>query len=688
MPLLPAPIGLPGRAEERLTAFALAVLVVVAAPTPGRSEARIDKMARILALEDQRSLGGGELERYLRDSDRGVRRRAALAAGRVGDAALVPTLVDLMNDGEAEIRQMAAFAMGLIGDRSAVERLVPSLKDSDATVRARAAEALGHIGDPRAAADVARMVESAIPKNAPLVTVRGDDPGSSSDPWLELRLGLFALARIKDVKTAESVLMSGGKPRFDWWAATWTAMRLETPTFRPLLISAAASSDPLSRAFAARGLGALKEPASIDILAALSRDPEESVAVSAVRALGVVGDAKGLPAVAAALGGNSVTLKWEALQALALLPPDRTLRGRVVPFVGHDRPWMRAAGLRALARIDRDEFSLVLSGLDPDPDWSVRAALATALGDAGTEISIGILFSMLKDEDPRVLSVVLEAMRKARGADAADTLKRHLDHADFAVRSAAAEGLAELKTTGLSAALAASYKRALGDREIDARAALIGALAVQKDDAAKLALRNAAEADPSRVVRERAGAALKTLGETPPPIGPEVTDRAPLDYRQAMAPYEPTPGAPLYTPRAFIQTKVGRIEIHLDIVESPVTSESFMSLARRGFFDGLTFHRVVPGFVIQGGDPRGDGNGGPGYTLRCEIGERPYGRGAVGMALSGKDTGGSQFFITLVPTPHLDGGHAIFGHVANGMDVVDRIRPGDVIESVEIWDGR
>ncbi len=155
-----------------------------------------------------------------------------------------------------------------------------------------------------------------------------------------------------------------------------------------------------------------------------------------------------------------------------------------------------------------------------------------------------------------------------------------------------------------------------------------------------------------------------------------------------MAPYEPTPGAPLYTPRAFIQTKVGRIEIHLDIVESPVTSESFMSLARRGFFDGLTFHRVVPGFVIQGGDPRGDGNGGPGYTLRCEIGERPYGRGAVGMALSGKDTGGSQFFITLVPTPHLDGGHAIFGHVANGMDVVDRIRPGDVIESVEIWDGR
>jgi cyclophilin family peptidyl-prolyl cis-trans isomerase/HEAT repeat protein len=669
-----------------LTGLAMATLVLLS--IPARSDGRIDKMGRILALEDQRSLGAGELERYLRDPDRGVRRRAALAAGRVGDATAVPTLVELMNDGDAEIRQMAAFAMGLIGDRSAVERLVPSLKDADATVRARAAEALGHIGDPRAAADVAKMIEGAIPKNAPLVTVRGDDPGSASDPWLELRLGLFALARLKDVKAAESVLMSAGKPRFDWWAATWTAMRLETPTFRPLLAAAASSSDPLSRAFAARGLGALKDPVSIDLLAALSRDPDEGVAVNAIRALAVVGDAKGVPAVAAALGANSVTLKWEALQALALLPPDRALRGRVVPFVGHDRPWMRAAGLRALARIDRDEFSLVLSGLDPDPDWSVRAALATALGDAGTEISIGILFSMLKDPDPRVLAVVLETMRKARGADAADTLKGQLEHPDLAVRAAAAEGLAELKATGLSAALVASYKRGLGDREVDARAALVEALAVQKDEAAKVALRNAAEADPSRVIREKASAALKSLGEAPPPLAAEITDRVPLDYREAMAPYEPIPGAPLYTPRAFIQTKLGRIEIHLDIVEAPLTAQSFMSLARRGFFDGLTFHRVVPGFVIQGGDPRGDGNGGPGYTLRCEIGERPYGRGAVGMALSGKDTGGSQFFITHVPTPHLDGGYTIFGHVAGGMDVVDRIRPGDVIESVEIWAGR
>ncbi len=92
--------------------------------------------------------------------------------------------------------------------------------------------------------------------------------------------------------------------------------------------------------------------------------------------------------------------------------------------------------------------------------------------------------------------------------------------------------------------------------------------------------------------------------------------------------------------------------------------------------------------MIQGGCPRGDGSGGPGYALRCEVGQKPYGRGVVGMALSGKDTGGSQFFITHVPTPHLDGGYAVIGWVAKGMEVVDQVRPGDTIESIEVFDGR
>ena len=532
------------------------------------------------------------------------------------------------------------------------------------------------------------MAAAATPEGAAVLTIRGDDPGSPTDPWLELRLGLFALARLKDGRAAESVLLRAGRARYDWWAATWTAMRIESPALKPVLVAAASSTDPVSRAFAARGLGAIKDADSVDLLSRMIRDPDPTVAINALRALGTIGDPRGVAAAAGALRSTDGTVTGEALRALFALPPDRSLRDRVVPLVGHAEAWIRAAALQALARMDREELALVLSGLDPDPAWMVRAGLAAGLGQAGDDRATSLLFTMLKDEDARVVPAVLEALVKARGPDSAETLVRYLQHPDFAVRSAAARGLADLKATGRSAALTAAYRASLPDADLDARLEQIGALAVQKDATARATLLEAARSDPARVVRERAAGALRALGAEAPSPGPEAVDRPAYDYREAMGPYDPRPDVPLYTPRAILHTRYGAIEIHLNVVEAPLTSASFMDLARRGFYDGLTFHRVVAGFVIQGGDPRGDGNGGPGYTIRCEIGQRPYGRGTVGMALSGKDTGGSQFFITHTPAPHLDGNYTVFGWVANGMDVVDKIRPGDVIDRVEVWTGR
>jgi cyclophilin family peptidyl-prolyl cis-trans isomerase len=144
---------------------------------------------------------------------------------------------------------------------------------------------------------------------------------------------------------------------------------------------------------------------------------------------------------------------------------------------------------------------------------------------------------------------------------------------------------------------------------------------------------------------------------------------------------------PKYSPHAFIETDKGTIEIELAVLDAPLTVDNFVTLARKGYFNGLAIHRVVPDFVVQDGDPRGDGEGGPGYTIRDEINQRPYLRGTVGMALAGKDTGGSQFFITHSPQPHLDARYTVFGHVVNGMEVVDRIAGSDIVRSVRIWDG-
>jgi peptidyl-prolyl cis-trans isomerase B (cyclophilin B) len=146
---------------------------------------------------------------------------------------------------------------------------------------------------------------------------------------------------------------------------------------------------------------------------------------------------------------------------------------------------------------------------------------------------------------------------------------------------------------------------------------------------------------------------------------------------------------PAKTYRATIRTSRGDIELELDAVDAPQTVNNFVFLSCQGFYDGLTFHRYEPGFVIQGGDPLGRGDGGPGYVVPAEIG-LPHVEGAVAMArLSDqvnpkRDSSGSQFYITLAPTPFLDGAYTVFGQVVGGMDVVQAIRAGDKIERVVI----
>lgn len=128
------------------------------------------------------------------------------------------------------------------------------------------------------------------------------------------------------------------------------------------------------------------------------------------------------------------------------------------------------------------------------------------------------------------------------------------------------------------------------------------------------------------------------------------------------------------------------ITIELFPKEAPATVKNFAKLAGEGFYDGLIFHRVIPGFVAQTGCPNGNGTGGPGYTIPCETENNPYThtRGAVSMAHRGKDTGGSQFFICFEPQPHLNGVHTVFGQVTDGMDTVDSILQGDRMESIRI----
>lgn len=140
--------------------------------------------------------------------------------------------------------------------------------------------------------------------------------------------------------------------------------------------------------------------------------------------------------------------------------------------------------------------------------------------------------------------------------------------------------------------------------------------------------------------------------------------------------------------KAIIQTKYGNMTVEFFEKDAPGTVDNFVRLAQSGFYDGLKFHRVIPGFVVQGGCPNGIGNGGPGYSIKCELdGDNQYhDRGVLSMAHAGRDTGGSQFFIchNRSNTAHLDRKHTVFGKVVENVDIVDQIRQGDLIEKITI----
>jgi cyclophilin family peptidyl-prolyl cis-trans isomerase len=275
----------------------------------------------------------------------------------------------------------------------------------------------------------------------------------------------------------------------------------------------------------------------------------------------------------------------------------------------------------------------------------------------------------LSHPDARVRLAALAAVAARPVPQAAGPVRQLLEGEDAVVAASAASTAAELKD-----ARALPQVRALAERvprEPDlAEPVAAGLVALAGRDAEEV-LRSWLGHPHANVRRVAADALTRLTGQ--PVRAPRV--ELPEDTRR------PEP-APTGTSLTF-RTLKGDFTVALD-AEAPLTSGNLVALARRGYFRGLAFHRVVPDFVAQGGDPRGDGEGGPGYSLRCEITRRRYARGVIGMALSGKDTGGSQFFFTHSPQPHLDGRYTAFGEVTRGLEVVDRLLEGDTLIDVEV----
>jgi HEAT repeat protein/cyclophilin family peptidyl-prolyl cis-trans isomerase len=680
-------------------------------PPPPPEPTADEKMSWILRLEDERVLRDPppapppvtapparnrspvlvppppptpDLVRLLGDPQPQIRRRAALAVGRVGLSEGVTPLAPLLADPEAEVREMAAFALGLIADRAARDPLVAALADPSLLVRGSAAEALGLLGDASAADPIARMAREVVDSGALATPADGQADVERGSPAGVFRLAVYALTRLRASAALRSAVLDGqGQPRVRWWPVAYALQRLEDPAAQPALRALLSDSHTYTRALAAKGLGATRDRTAVPLLLPLATGGDQLVAIEAVRALGRIGDPAATPPLVGLVNARetSAAVRLEAIVAVAGTGGEG-VADILIDYLGDPSPAIRAAALEGLARLDPEGFVFILSGLDPDPHWSVRVALARVLGMLSPQVGLPRLKSMIGDRDQRVVAGVLAALAARRDEDAGPILVEKLTAEDPVVRAAAARGLADLTPPGAAGALADAYRRGLNDATYVARAAALTALA-RYEDAGVSRVLNEALADPDWAVRVRAAALLQQADPSA-----EVSNRIrPAPAREGAEYQAARVLNPPYSTELHLETDRGPIRIELAVLDAPQTIESLTELVRGGFYDGVTFHRVVPGFVIQAGDPRGDGEGGPGYTLRDELSERPYVRGTVGMALDWEDTAGSQFFIALSPQPHLDARYTVIGRVTSDMETVDEIEQWDLIRRARVWDG-
>ena len=661
------------------------------APTPAAPVASLDqRVAWILRLEAQRWLAdpmvpAADLRLLVADGDPAVRRRAALAVGRVGLAEGTAILTPLLVDADVDTRASAAFALGLLGRREAEEPLSTALTDLDPLVRGRAAEALGlvavQVGGERDTWVVsADAVAAAFAGCGPLLAPLAPDDDAPQTPEIDAcRLALFALVRLRHYDALARVALGpDGAPVSPWWPVAFALQRINDPRATPALQALLRSSGVYTVALALRGLGA--DPAALSVARqfAVDASADPRLRVTAIRALGRPGVPQAVDTLLGVLTTRDLptTLTLETIAALAATRDRRAFDVMVDRFTER-RPQVRSAAIGAAARLDGDAFLLMISSLPPDRDWSVRVAVARALAGLEPDRVRSAVQDLVADQDQRVRGPALEALVRVGAPDLHAQLFDALEAPDYAVRATAARLVGETKPAGAMAALVQAYERGLTDAAIDARAAALeAALAIGGDEAEALLLRALDDKDWAVRVRAASLSQGRHVATRPAPL------RHSPEYFESNALLRPT-----FSPVALIETRHGVIEVELNVVEAPLTTKNFTDLVYAGFYNGLRLHRVVPNFVVQTGDPRGDGSGGPGYAIGDELSPLPFVRGTVGMALSWADTGGSQFFITHSPQPHLDARYTVFGRVTKGMEVVDQLGPDDVIDRIRIWDG-
>jgi cyclophilin family peptidyl-prolyl cis-trans isomerase/HEAT repeat protein len=664
----------------------LAAFLLVPATARAQVESEISALAPVLAAEDARRYDEPLFRKTLADPDSFVRREAALGLGRLRDPRGIPLLAPLLRDPDSLVQATAAFALGLIGDTSALPLLIDRGRDPGPLSGTAALEfltATARIGGD-AAGDFSRSV-----LDGELWQNRDDAVYLVQRAALEAwRLGraapvasLLALVHADKDDTRYAVFYSLGRLR-----ATAAAARLVDAAGDKSAPVRVVVAHTLTKAFVdSAGLDAT---AITDLLARLTRDADPGVRIQALRAMGTYHDPAVATPVLSLLDDPVDNVQVQAAITLGNLggAPAAEALGRIAGD-GKGAFELRREALIALAKVDTTAFVTHAGAWTAGKDWRQRAAVA----EGWAAVDPRRLGGFLRDSDPRVIAAALQAWSdNARGADSAyvAACRQLARHRDAAVRTLAADGLGRALNPTDQTTLIGMVRLADHDSVPDAALSALRALAGlahasgARATATDAAILSQLPLPRDYVVRRWAEENWPAAADRWGPAYPIQTGRSLSEYANVVRQFVAGLDSTRYPKVKAEIADLGVVELELFGPEAPLTVVNFLRLLDRGYFNGQRFHRVVPNFVVQAGDPRGDGWGGPGGTIRDEINRRRYGAYYLGMALSGPDTGGSQWFITLSPQPHLDGAYTIFGRVTDGMSVLLHVTQGDLIRSI------
>lgn len=633
---------------------------------PGESMAaeQSSELETIAALEDLRAQPAA-LFAFLSHDDAFVRARAALALGRIQDTIAIPQLARALDDPSSDVRNSAAFALGMMRSAASAAYLLRAASDKSPEVRRTAVEALGRAKSREVVPVLTRLLRSKdkeLAANAALSLAFVADSSSLSALWRA----------------------SGSRDEGLRWRVAYALENIPHTKSLKVLSRLAGDKDWLVRSYTARALGKIVSEGCVGLLGRLADDDDWHVRVNAMRALGSFPSEESASILVAKLNDSSFQVRAAACASLGKVGSESTA-DFLRKFAFDRSPSVRAEAVRALALTGRAFTRDLTDQLMKEDVWFVKAAFYEALGEGKVEGALMILEQAYKtEEDARLRAAAIVGLGKLKNQKALPLLETASADTDFVVVASVCEAFAEIGEHRAVGAVLATYEKWKHHREPDVALTALETLRKMKAVGAMEQYREALRHNDYRV-RDAAYAAFEELW------GKALADSLrKLSLAELSPPSEVPPGYRVetvsYTGRIAIVTEKGQVVIRLFGEDSPNTVHNFVQLAKKGYYNGLNFHRVVPNFVIQDGCPRGDGWGGPGHTIRCEINGRHYVQGAVGMALAGKDTGGSQFFITHSPQPHLDGRYTLFGDVVEGMDVVDSIDRGDKIIEIRLLD--